>query len=298
MKKGVFRKSLSLLLSAALALLLFVPALAASDKQGETPVLIVTGFAEYPLGNPQTGESAFPPETQDIINTVAGAAPALLRLLASDRTQADYDALCDAVLPVVNELFDPIACNPDGTVRHSDVGLLYQYPESAADYPDGTITPKKVEVTLDQTSAVYGSVPEKLTGSYVDVNGETQTGVTITPTGRDGAVWPNAGTYDLTAVIDDEFMQAARLGSHCREREEAVAAVNVQAVGNRTHTVRRIDVAVAVNRVIRTPLCFSVGRRTHAEFATGLIAVMLSVVELHIAKVVLVTASRVQQFTE
>ena len=140
MKKGVFRKSLSLLLSAALALLLFVPALAASDKQGETPVLIVTGFAEYPLGNPQTGESAFPPETQDIINTVAGAAPALLRLLASDRTQADYDALCDAVLPVVNELFDPIACNPDGTVRHSDVGLLYQYPESAADYPDGTIT--------------------------------------------------------------------------------------------------------------------------------------------------------------
>ena len=102
----------------------------------------------------------------------------------------------------------------------------------------------------------------------------------------------------LATVIDDEFVQAARLGSHCREREEAVATVNVQAVGNRAHTVRRVNVAVAVNRVIRAPLCLSVGRRTHAEFATGLIAVMLSVVELHIAKVVLVTASRVQQFTE
>jgi hypothetical protein len=77
----------------------------------------------------------------------------------------------------------------------------------------GTITPKKVEVTLDQDAADYGSVPEKLTGSYVDVNGETQTGVTITSAGQNGAVWPNAGTYDLTAVIDDSNYQVDSLSS-------------------------------------------------------------------------------------
>lgn len=139
MKKGLFRKSVSLLLSAALLLLLFVPALAASDKQGKNPLLIVTGFTEYTLVDTTTGTAAFPPDTQNIVNTVAAAAPALLQLLVSGRTQADFDALCDAVLPVVNALFDPIACNPDGTIKHNEVGLAVQYPESVAEYGLETI---------------------------------------------------------------------------------------------------------------------------------------------------------------
>ena len=138
MKKFTWKKGISLFLTLVMAVSLAIPALAA-DKNDANPVLIISGFVEYTLVDPATGESAFG-NTDAIVNTVTGVLPSLLTLLDSDKTQADYDALCDAVLPVVNELFDPIACNPDGTVRHSDVGLLYQYPESAADYPDGTIT--------------------------------------------------------------------------------------------------------------------------------------------------------------
>lgn len=160
MKKSRAKKLVCLLLSVVLALTLLVPALAASDKANKTPILIVTGFAEYPLGNTATGESAFPPETDAILELVAAAAPSLLQLLASGKTEADFDALCDAVLPAVNSLFDPISCNPDGTVRHTDVGLLYQYPESAADYPEGTISNglalAAIEAVGAENTFVYG----------------------------------------------------------------------------------------------------------------------------------------------
>ncbi len=133
MKKASLKKAVSLLLALVLAVTLLVPSFAAG-KSKQNPVLVVTGFAEYPLVNTSTGESAFPPSTDAILNTVKGVLPSLLTLLGSGQTKADYDAFCDAALPVVNELFEPIVCNPDGSVKHTEVGLAYQYPESAAEY--------------------------------------------------------------------------------------------------------------------------------------------------------------------
>lgn len=133
MKKRSLKKTVSLLLALVLAVTLIVPSLAAG-KSNQNPVLVVTGFSEYPLVDTSTGESAFPPSTDAIVNTVTGVLPSLMTLLGSGKTQADYDAFCDAALPVVNALFEPIACNPDGSVKHTEVGLAYQYPESAAEY--------------------------------------------------------------------------------------------------------------------------------------------------------------------
>lgn len=132
MQKVTLKKLISVLLVLALAVTLVTPSFAAAGA--ENPVLVVTGFSEYPLVDLSTGEAAFPPTTDAIVNTVTGVLPALTTLLASAKTQADYDAFCDAALPVVNALFEPIACNPDGTVKHTEVGLAYQYPESAAAY--------------------------------------------------------------------------------------------------------------------------------------------------------------------
>lgn len=133
MKKSSLKKTVSLLLALVLAVTLIVPSLAAG-KSNQNPVLVVTGFSEYPLVDTTTGEAAFPPSTDAIVNTVTGVLPSLMTLLGSGKTQADYDAFCDAALPVVNALFEPIACNPDGSVKHTEVGLAYQYPESAAEY--------------------------------------------------------------------------------------------------------------------------------------------------------------------
>lgn len=133
MKKTSLKRAVSLLLALVLAVSLTVPSFAAA-KAKQNPVLVVTGFSEYPLVDTTMGEAAFPPSTDAILNTVTGVLPSLLTLLGSGQTKADYDAFCDAALPVVNALFEPIACNPDGSVKHTEVGLAYQYPESAAEY--------------------------------------------------------------------------------------------------------------------------------------------------------------------
>lgn len=138
MKQVSLKKILSLLLAVILAATLVVPTLAASGKAAADPILIVTGFSQYPLVDHDTGAKVFGVPNEDIVNAVIEVLPALATLLASGKTQADYDALCDAALPVVNRLFEPIACNPDGSVKHTNVGLGYQYPESFAEYGENS----------------------------------------------------------------------------------------------------------------------------------------------------------------
>lgn len=130
MKKVSLKKSISLLLALVMAISLAVPALAA-DKNDANPVLIISGFVEYTLVDPATGASAFG-DTNAIMNTVSGVLPSLLTLLGSNKTQADYDTFCDTALPLVNQLFDKIACNPDGTVKYPDVTLKAQTKGSLA----------------------------------------------------------------------------------------------------------------------------------------------------------------------
>lgn len=138
MQKHVWKKLLSVLLACALIVSVAVPALAAAESDAN-PILIVAGFTEYVLQNTETGENAFPHNTDKIVNTVTAVAPSLLTLLASGRTQADYDAFCDAALPIIGDMFDDIACNPDGTVKHPEVQLEYQFPESVATYGVETV---------------------------------------------------------------------------------------------------------------------------------------------------------------
>ncbi len=138
MKQVSLKKVVSLLLAVILAAMLVVPTFAASGKAAANPILIVTGFSQYPLVDHDTGEKVFGVPTENIVNAVVEVLPALATLLASGKTQADYDALCAAALPVINTLFDPIACNPDGSVKHTNVGLGYQYPESFAEYGENS----------------------------------------------------------------------------------------------------------------------------------------------------------------
>lgn len=138
MQKHVWKKLLSVLLACTLIVSVAVPALAAAETDAN-PILIVAGFTEYVLQNTDTGENTFPHNTDKIVNTVTAVAPSLLTLLASGRTQADYDAFCDAALPVIGDMFDDIACNPDGTVKHPEVQLKYQFPESVATYGVETV---------------------------------------------------------------------------------------------------------------------------------------------------------------
>lgn len=136
MKTVSLKKALSLLLAVVLAISLCIPTFAAPKKADADPILIITGFSQYPLINLDNGEAAFAPSSEKIVNTVTEVLPAFATLLASGKTKADYDALCDAALPVVNKLFEEVSCNPDGTVKYTNVGLGYQYPESAAFYAD------------------------------------------------------------------------------------------------------------------------------------------------------------------
>lgn len=139
MQKRVWKSVLSIVLVLTLAVLTVLPSLAAVDKPDANPILIVSGFTEYVLQNTETGEKTFPHNTDKIVSTVTAVAPSLLTLLGSARTQADYDAFCDAALPVINEMFEDIACNPDGTVKHPEVQLEFQFPESVATYGVETV---------------------------------------------------------------------------------------------------------------------------------------------------------------
>lgn len=134
MKKVSLKKAISLLLALVLAVSLVVPSLAASDKANQNPVLIVSGFTDYVMANTETGENVFPHNTEATVGTVANVLPSLLTLLGSGKTQADYDAFCDTALPIVRELFDEIACNPDGTPKHPEVQLKCQYPKAVSAY--------------------------------------------------------------------------------------------------------------------------------------------------------------------
>ncbi len=136
MKSPLFKKILSVGIAVLLLVLTLVPAFAAEPQKN--PVLIVTGFSEYPLEDPATGKMVFPIKKPFILEAVKQAAPFLLELLKSPQTQADYDAFYDQALPIVTEMFEPVTCNPDGTVAHPEVQLSYQYPESAGYYGVGS----------------------------------------------------------------------------------------------------------------------------------------------------------------
>ena len=102
----------------------------------------------------------------------------------------------------------------------------------------------------------------------------------------------------FTTIVHDELMQATRLGCHSRQGEETVTTVDIKAVCHRSDSMRRVDIAVTTDRMVRTPLGLCKRIFTHAQLTAFLISIMFSIIEFDIAQIMFVTASRMQQFTK
>lgn len=134
MKKTV-RNVLSVLL--ALALLPgCVWAAFAADKAcacGTSPLIVVSGMNAWPLvmdAGTQQEKQVFAPDTQAILKLVGQLAGPVARFAATK----DYEKLGDDALPALYALFEPLACEPDGSSRHSVTTTVF--PESMASYPE------------------------------------------------------------------------------------------------------------------------------------------------------------------
>ena len=68
MKKNVFKKALSLVLTLMMVFTLCTAALAAEDKP--TPVIVVSGMGSFPLVDADSGVSAFPIAQDTIVKNV------------------------------------------------------------------------------------------------------------------------------------------------------------------------------------------------------------------------------------
>ncbi len=135
------KKIISVIMSFILIISCLIPSFAASRvcNCGKNPMLVIAGFSQYDLIDSKTGEKVWGVETDDILSTVENILPSLTTLLSSNRTQADYDALCDSVIPEVNKLFDPVACTPDGEPKYNNVKIVNQFTESVANYDYDTV---------------------------------------------------------------------------------------------------------------------------------------------------------------
>jgi pimeloyl-ACP methyl ester carboxylesterase len=102
-----------------------VPAFAGEAKNNYNPVLIVTGISEYTIvdGN---GDNVFPLESDQTAALVAKVAPSVAKYLVDK----DSDALMDSLIPAFKDWLEPMACNPDGSVKYPETHLKYQFRES------------------------------------------------------------------------------------------------------------------------------------------------------------------------
>lgn len=136
----MYGKTLKKVLCIAMSLMLaagcITPAFAANGKcqKNDVPLLVISGFSEYKLIDKTTGKSVWPPDTDLIMDVVEKVLPPLEALIASNKTQSDYDAFCDEVIPVANDLLSYIKCTPDGEPYDKNVGLIDQFTGPVSDY--------------------------------------------------------------------------------------------------------------------------------------------------------------------
>ena len=121
------------LLSAVLLLMGGIPAAFAAGSCDTAPLIVVTGMNAWPLvlnaGTDQE-KQVFAPDTQAILKLVGQIAGPV----ANFAVTKDYDKLGDDVLPAVYALFEPLACEPDGSSRYAITTTVY--PESMENYPE------------------------------------------------------------------------------------------------------------------------------------------------------------------
>ena len=114
------KKIISVILTVVLIATVVLPAFAEEAK-----MLIVNGISEFTLvdGN---GENVFPLDSTQTAELVAKLAPSIAKYLVDK----DSDALMDTLIPAFQDWLEPLACNPDGSVKYTDTHLKYQFKES------------------------------------------------------------------------------------------------------------------------------------------------------------------------
>lgn len=158
------KKIVSILLTALMLMsACSLSSLAAGCTCGKVPIIFVEGFASTPLVNTDSGESAFPPTSTDIKNTVQAALPLVESLLVS----GDMDKAEDAVVDMASKIFAPIAMNDDGSSKYNvDVRSLYPIVDGHKDgdffvfYYDWRLDPFDIAAKLND----YIEAVKKATG--------------------------------------------------------------------------------------------------------------------------------------
>ena len=141
MKKKFSFRILSVLIAVVMLAspLAALSAYAAQEAISQNFTLIeIPGFMASDIYEDKDDESSkeiFPWSTDDILNTVKGVIPDLLKFLVTK----DYDALADAIIPAAKDLLGPSFCNPDGTPKGNS-GAYMKYPEPNEIHKNSTLT--------------------------------------------------------------------------------------------------------------------------------------------------------------
>ena len=112
------KRVLSLIIAVALVLACAAPAFAGHECDcGNAPILVISGMGGSPMildEGTENEKSAFPPEID-----MASLVSAIVKGIALGSLYKDWNKFADAVIPAVYDIFDPIACNPDGTSKYN-----------------------------------------------------------------------------------------------------------------------------------------------------------------------------------
>ena len=128
MKKNVFKKALSLVLTLMMVFTLCTAALAAEDKQ--TPVIVVSGMGSFPLVDADSGVSAFPIAQDTIVKNVLK----LVLPLGASVGMSDWTIMEKYGLKPIHDMFELMRCDENGNSIYNIQPT--SFPENAGNYKD------------------------------------------------------------------------------------------------------------------------------------------------------------------
>ena len=105
--KKTFKKLVCIILSTVMMLSALSAVAFASDKEEKLPVIFVDGIMSSDIIYAETGENAFVPSTDDIVNAVKD----LILPLGKSISKGDYSELGAPLSAALVKIFDGIACD-------------------------------------------------------------------------------------------------------------------------------------------------------------------------------------------
>src|SRR4030095_8952175 len=93
----------------------------------------------------------------------------------------------------------------------------------------------------------------------------------------------------------DVFMKASRLGRIRSKGNETIAIIDIDEFGNRSNPVRRVEVAVSMDRMIGPPPRF---RKSFLSKFRAAIVSLYAIIKFYAPKIVLVAGLEVDQFSK